>query len=128
MIKAYARSDVGKIREKNEEMAKDALRVLGCAYKEIDHIPSKEEMKQIENDLIFIGMVGMIDPPREEAKVAVRAVRRDGIDEAKTKQKNSEITEDELKNAENDIQKLTDKKIEEVDKILENKEKEIMSI
>ena len=64
----------------------------------------------------------------EEAKVAVRAVRRDGIDEAKTKQKNSEITEDELKNAENDIQKLTDKKIEEVDKILENKEKEIMSV
>ena len=44
------------------------------------------------------------------------------------KQKNSEITEDELKNAENQIQKLTDKKIEEIDKILENKEKEVMSI
>ena len=70
---------VNKIREKNEEMAKDALRVLGCAYKEIDHIPSKEEMATIENDLIFIGMVGMIDPPREEAKVAVDKCKTAGI-------------------------------------------------
>ena len=70
---------VNKIREKNEEMAKDALRVLGCAYKEIDHIPSKEEMATIENDLIFIGMVGMIDPPREEAKVAVEKCKTAGI-------------------------------------------------
>ena len=70
---------VNKIREKNEEMAKDALRVLGCAYKEIDHIPSKEEMTTIENDLIFIGMVGMIDPPREEAKVAVEKCKTAGI-------------------------------------------------
>ena len=64
----------------------------------------------------------------EEAKISIRAIRRDGIDLAKLKQKNSEITEDELKNAENQIQKLTDKKIEEIDKILENKEKEVMSI
>ncbi|CDD16308.1 MAG: ribosome recycling factor [Clostridia bacterium] len=64
----------------------------------------------------------------EEAKISIRAIRRDGIDLAKVKQKNSEITEDELKNAENQIQKLTDKKIEEIDKILENKEKEVMSI
>lgn len=49
-------------------MAKEALRVLSCAYKEIDHKPSKEEMKEIENNLTFIGMVGMIDPPREEAE------------------------------------------------------------
>ena len=70
---------INKIREKNEEMAKEALRVLGCAYKEIDHIPSKEEMTQIENDLIFIGMVGMIDPPREEAKVAVEKCKTAGI-------------------------------------------------
>ena len=56
------------IRNQNEAMAKEALRVLGCAYKEIDHIPSKEEMKDIESNLTFIGMVGMIDPPREEAK------------------------------------------------------------
>ena len=64
----------------------------------------------------------------EEAKISIRAIRRDGIDLAKVKQKNSEITEDELKNAENQIQKLTDKKIEEIDKILENKENEVMSI
>ena len=64
----------------------------------------------------------------EEAKISIRAIRRDGIDLAKVKQKNSEITEDELKNAENQIQKLTDKKIEEIDKILENKEKEVMRI
>ena len=64
----------------------------------------------------------------EEAKISIRAIRREGIDLAKVKQKNSEITEDELKNAENQIQKLTDKKIEEIDKILENKEKEVMSI
>ena len=70
---------INKIREKNEEMARDALRVLGCAYKEIDHIPSKEEMKTIENDLIFIGMVGMIDPPREEAKKAVEKCKTAGI-------------------------------------------------
>lgn len=70
---------INKIREKNEEMAREALRVLGCAYKEIDHIPSKEEMETIENDLIFIGMVGMIDPPREEAKVAVEKCKTAGI-------------------------------------------------
>ena len=70
---------INKIREKNEEMAKEALRVLGCAYKEIDHIPSKEEMETIENDLIFIGMIGMIDPPREEAKVAVEKCKTAGI-------------------------------------------------
>ena len=60
-------------------MAKEALRVLAMAYKEIDHIPNKEEMKTIENDLIFIGMVGMIDPPREEAKVAVEKCKTAGI-------------------------------------------------
>ena len=64
----------------------------------------------------------------EDAKVAVRTIRRDGIDEAKKKQKDSEITEDELRDAENQIQKITDKKIEEIDAILANKEKEILSI
>ena len=64
----------------------------------------------------------------EEARVAIRGARRDGIDEAKAKQKNSEITEDELRLAEIEIQKITDKNIEEIDKILANKEKEIMSV
>jgi len=64
----------------------------------------------------------------EEAKVAVRNARRDGMDKAKAMQKDGEITEDELKGAEADIQKLTDKNIEEIDKILSVKETEIMSI
>ena len=64
----------------------------------------------------------------EESKVAVRAVRRDGIDKAKTMQKDGEITEDDLRGAEERIQKLTDKKIEEIDKILADKEKEVMSV
>ena len=50
------------------------------------------------------------------------------MDEAKELEKKSEITEDDLKNEEDQIQKLTDKKVEEVDKLLEAKEKEIMSI
>ena len=67
------------IRENNENMAKDALRVLAFAYKEMDHMPSKEEMKTIESGLTFIGMVGMIDPPREEAKKAVEKCKHAGI-------------------------------------------------
>ena len=77
----YEEIDVysNKIREENEKMAKQALRVLGCAYKELNHKPTKEEMQNIENDLIFIGMVGMIDPPREEAKKAVEKCKTAGI-------------------------------------------------
>ena len=67
------------IRENNEKMAKDALRVLAFAYKELDHMPSKTEMKTIESDLTFIGMVGMIDPPRIEAKKAVEKCKKAGI-------------------------------------------------
>ena len=64
----------------------------------------------------------------EEAKVAIRSIRREGIDKAKAEQKEGTITEDELKQAENEIQKITDKNIEEIDKILETKEKEVMSV
>ena len=67
------------IRKQNEVMAKQALRVLGCAYKELDHKPTKEEMKDMEKDLTFVGMVGMIDPPREEAKKAVEKCKTAGI-------------------------------------------------
>ena len=56
------------IDEQNLEMAQDALRVLGMAYKEVDSIP---EQCELESNLTFVGMVGMIDPPREEAKKAV---------------------------------------------------------
>ncbi len=67
------------INTHNEEMAKEALRVLGCAYKIIEHEPSKTEMENMEKDLTFLGMVGMIDPPREEAKVAVQKCKTAGI-------------------------------------------------
>ena len=67
------------IYNRNEDMAKDALRVLAMGYKKIDHVPSDQEMKTIENDLIFIGMVGMIDPPREEVKDAVEKCKTAGI-------------------------------------------------
>ena len=64
----------------------------------------------------------------EDAKVSIRSIRRDGMEDLKTKQKNSEITEDDKARGEDNIQKLTDKYVAEIDKILENKEKEIMSI
>ena len=64
----------------------------------------------------------------EDAKVSIRSIRRDGMDDAKAKQKNSEITEDEKASMEDKIQKLTDKYIAQIDKMLEDKEKEIMNI
>ncbi len=65
-----------RINEVNETMAKDAMRVLGFAYKELDYKPNTEEL---EKDLTFVGMYGMIDPPREEAKVAVEKCKTAGI-------------------------------------------------
>ena len=67
------------IRTNNEHMANEALRVLAFAYKEIDHVPSKYEMENLESGLTFIGMVGMIDPSREEAKKAVEKCKHAGI-------------------------------------------------
>ena len=64
----------------------------------------------------------------EEAKVAVRGVRRDAMEAFKAQKKKSEITEDDLKNIEKDIQDLTDSKIKEVEKMLEKKNKEITEI
>ncbi len=64
----------------------------------------------------------------EEAKVAIRSIRREGLDEFKAMQKNSEITEDELKIAEDNIQKITDKNVGEIDKLTEAKEKDIMTV
>ena len=64
----------------------------------------------------------------EETKVAVRSVRRDANDKVKALKKNSEISEDEEKKAEDDMQKITDGHVKEIDKIVEAKEKEIMSI
>ena len=106
--KEILKSDIG-INPNNDG------KVIRLAFPELN----EERRKEIVKDIKKMG---------EEAKVAIRSIRRDAIDEAKAMQKNSEITEDDLKNEEEAIQKLTDKKIEEIDKILEAKEKEVMSI
>ena len=73
-------------------------------------------------------LVKLIHKYAEGGKVAVRNIRRDAMDNFKKQQKASEITEDELKIAEKDLQKLTDDSCKELDKLLENKEKELMSV
>ncbi|MEG1166347.1 MAG: ribosome-recycling factor, partial [Oscillospiraceae bacterium] len=64
----------------------------------------------------------------EEAKVAIRNIRRDAMEHFKDSKKKSEITEDDLKDIEKDMQKLTDDFIKEIDTIAANKEKELMAI
>ena len=64
----------------------------------------------------------------EDSKVAIRSIRRDANEKLKAMKKSSEITEDDLKNLENECQKITDKYIAEIDKITAEKEKEIMSV
>lgn len=90
-------------------------KVIRLAFPELNEERRKELVKDIKK-------------MAEDAKVAIRSIRREGIDEAKAEQKEGALTEDELKNAENEIQKMTDKNIEEIDKILDAKEKEVMSV
>ncbi len=106
--KAILASDIG-INPNNDG------KVIRLAFPELN----EERRKELVKDIRKIA---------EEAKVAIRSIRRDGIDKVKQEQKDGTITEDELKQAENEIQKITDKNIEEIDKILETKEKEIMSV
>ena len=73
-------------------------------------------------------LVKQIRKYTEGGKVAVRNIRRDAMENFKKQQKASEITEDELKMAEKDLQKLTDDSCKELDKLLENKEKELLSV
>jgi len=61
-----------KILETNNEMSSRALRVLGFAYKEIESVPEEVTTDTLESDLIYLGLVGMIDPPRPEVKQAVK--------------------------------------------------------
>ena len=63
----------------NENMAKKALRVIAVAYKDLDVLPSKIDSSNIENNLNFVGLIGMIDPPREGVKEAVQTCKRAGI-------------------------------------------------
>ncbi|MBQ7319330.1 MAG: HAD-IC family P-type ATPase, partial [Clostridia bacterium] len=71
--------DIEAAREMTDKMSADALRVLAVAYKEIDTIPENPTSEELENGLTFMGLVGMIDPPRPEAKDAVTICRRAGI-------------------------------------------------
>ena len=80
---------------------------------------NEEIRRQIVKDVKSLG---------EDAKVAIRNLRRDGIDDAKALKNNGEMTEDELKSAEDKIQKITDKYTDKVEKVIENKEKEVMEV
>ena len=73
-------------------------------------------------------LVKQVKKQVEEGKVAIRAIRRDAMDAVRKMEKKSEITEDDLKDAENQLQKLTDQQIKDLDTIGADKEKEIMSV
>ena len=68
-----------KIQSDNRQMAQKALRVIAVAYKDIDFLPSKIDSANIENNLTFVGLIGMIDPPREGVKEAVKTCQNAGI-------------------------------------------------
>ena len=80
---------------------------------------NEERRKQLVKEVKSLG---------EDTKVAVRNLRRDGIDEAKKLKNNNEMTEDELKAAEEKIQKITDKYVAKIDSIVADKEKEVMEV
>ena len=106
--KAILTSDIG-INPNNDG------KVIRLSFPELN----EERRKEIVKDVKKLA---------EESKVAIRNARRDGIDEYKALQKDNAISEDELRNAEDDIQKLTDKYVAEIDKVASDKEKEVMSV
>ena len=68
-----------KIKNENEQMAHKALRVIAVAFKDVTELPSKIDNSTIENNLTFVGLIGMIDPPREGVKEAVKTCKTAGI-------------------------------------------------
>ena len=78
-IKPLTQEMKQEVKNVNEDMSKKALRVIALAYKEEKQIPTDLSSEIVENDLIFVGMEAMIDPPREEAKVAVAKCKSAGI-------------------------------------------------
>lgn len=77
-IRVQALSNL-KIQSDNKQMAQKALRVIAVAYKDVDSLPSKIDSSSIENNLTFVGLVGMIDPPRDGVKEAVSTCKHAGI-------------------------------------------------
>ena len=78
-IRPLTEKDIENIHKANVEMASQALRVLAVGYKTVSELPAAFVPATLENEFIFLGMVGMIDPPREEAKEAVRRCKEAGI-------------------------------------------------
>ena len=78
-VVALTEDEKDKIRRQNKEMADKALRVLAAAYRDFPEKPGSFEPKELENDMVFLGMYGMIDPVRPEAKAAVEKCREAGI-------------------------------------------------
>lgn len=121
-------SFLSKIKNKNEKMAEKALRVLGVAYLDVDIMPKEIEPDFLEKGLIFVGLIGMIDPPRKGVKEAVLVCRRAGI-------KTVMITGDHITTAKaiaKDLEILKGRELaitgQELDKIPDSKlEKDIMN-
>jgi Ca2+-transporting ATPase len=119
---------LSKIKNKNEKMAEKALRVLGVAYLDVDIMPKEITPDFLEKGLIFVGLIGMIDPPRKGVKEAVLACRRAGI-------KTVMITGDHITTAKaiaKDLEILRGRELaitgQELDKIPDSKlEKDIMN-
>ena len=78
-VSAFTEDDRTTLMKLNKEMATQALRVLAMAYKVIDTLPETVDSDSIEHDLIFAGLVGMIDPERKEAAAAIKVAQSAGI-------------------------------------------------
>lgn len=79
MASRCVKGDIEMARQMNDKMSSSALRVLAIGYKEMDTVPENPTSDELENGLTLMGLVGMIDPPRPEAKKAVEICRRAGI-------------------------------------------------
>ena len=79
MAQRCVKGDLKAAQEKNEEMSRQALRVLAVGYKVLEELPENPTSEELENGLTLMGLVGMIDPPRPEAKAAVATCRQAGI-------------------------------------------------